>query len=89
MGKALDEAWRVLKRDGMLINLQPSLYQPFEQGALAYLVRKRFGTSVDDDRYRQSRLALKYKSLIEGMFDLVAEAEFPVKTVYDSVQDAI
>lgn len=89
MGKALDEAWRVLKRNGLLVNLQPSLYQPFEQGALAYLVKKKFGTSVDDDRYRQSRFALKYKSLIEGVFDLVVEEEFPVRTMYDTVQDAI
>jgi len=89
MGKALDEAWRVLKRKGMLVNLQPSLYQPFEQGALTYLVKKKFGTSVDDERYRQSRFALKYKSLIEGMFDLVAEEEFPVKTTYDKVDDAV
>lgn len=89
MGRALDEAWRVLKRDGILVNIQPSLHQPFMSGALTYLVKKKFGTSVDDERYRQSRLALKYKSLVEGMFDLVGEDEFAVKTVYDTVEDAI
>lgn len=89
MGRALDEAWRVLKRNGTLINLQPSLYQPFESGALTYLVKKRFGTSVDEERYAQARFALKYKSLIERMFDLVAEEEFGVDTRYDTVEDAL
>jgi len=89
MGRALDEAWRVLRRGGTLINLQPSLFQPFDQGALTYLVKKRFGTSVDVENYRQARFALKYKSLIEGMFDFVAEKEFPVTTLYETVRDAV
>jgi ubiquinone/menaquinone biosynthesis C-methylase UbiE len=89
MGRAIDEAWRVLRRDGVLVNLQPSLNQPFGSGALTYVVKKKFGTTVDDERYRQARFALKYKALIEGMFDLVGEEEFPVKTVYDTVGDAV
>ncbi len=89
MGKALEEAWRVLKPKGTLINLQPSLHQPFESGALSYLIRKKFGTTVDDERYRQSRFALKYLSLIEKRFGLVAEEEFTVSTYFDTVDDAL
>lgn len=89
MGRALDEAWRVLRRDGVLVNIQPSLHQPFRSGALTYLVKGKFGTTVDDERYRQSRLALKYKSLVEGRFELLGEEEFPVKTAYDTVEDVI
>ena len=37
----------------------------------------------------RARFALRYKTLIEGRFDLVTEEEFPVRTVYDSVRDAI
>jgi len=70
MGKALDEASRVLRPGGDLINLQPSLQQPFSNGAVSYLVQKKFGTSVDDERYRQSRLVLKYLALIEERFNL-------------------
>lgn len=89
MGKALDEAWRVLRKGGTLINLQPSLYQPFQKGTISYLVQKRFGTSVDDERYSQSRRALKYATLIEEKFVLIAEEEFTVNTRYDTVEEAL
>ncbi len=89
MGKALDEASRVLRPRGSLINIQPSLHQPFSNGAVSYLIQKKFGTTVDDERYRQSRLALKYLALIEKRFDLVAEEEFTVNTYYDTIDDAV
>src|SRR2546428_1788747 len=89
MGKALDEASRVLRPGGTLINLQPSLHQPFSSGAVSYLIQKKFGTSVDDDRYRQSRLALKYLALIEESFNLVEEEEFTVNTYYDTIDEAV
>ncbi len=89
MEKALDEAWRVLRRDGILVNLQPSLHQPFSNGRVSYLVQKKFGTSVDDERYRQARLALKYDALIEGKFKLSAEEEFTVKTYYDTADETL
>lgn len=76
MGKALDEAWRVLRRKGLLLNLQPSLYQPFHNGAVFYLIDRYSGPTVGDEGERQARLALRYASLIEGMFDFVAEEEF-------------
>jgi ubiquinone/menaquinone biosynthesis C-methylase UbiE len=89
MGMALDEASRVLRPGGTLINLQPSLHQPFSNGAVSYLIQKKFGTSVDDERYRQSRLALKYLALVEEKLDLVDEVEFTVNTYYDTIDEAI
>jgi ubiquinone/menaquinone biosynthesis C-methylase UbiE len=89
MGKALDEASRVLRPGGTLINVQPSLHQPFSNGAVSYLIQKKFGTSVDDERYRQSRLALKYIALIEEKLNLVEEEEFTVNTYYDTIDEAV
>ncbi len=89
MGRALDEAWRVLRPGGTLVNLQPSLNQPFRKGAVSYLIKGQFGTTVDDETYRQARLALKYASLIEGKFRLVSEEEFGINTYYDTVPEAL
>ena len=89
MGKALDEAWRVLRPGGTLINIQPSLHQPFSNGAASYLIQKKFGTSVDDERYRQSRLALKYLALVDERLSLVDEEEFTVRTYFDTVDEAV
>ncbi len=52
-------------------------------------MQKKFGTSVDDERYRQARLALKYDALVEGKFKLVAEEEFTVKTYYDTADETL
>ena len=89
MGKAIDEAWRVLKPGGTLANMQPSLYQPFAKGTVTYLIDGQFGTTVDDERYRQARMALKYAALIEGKFRHVGEEEFTVSTYYDSESEAL
>jgi ubiquinone/menaquinone biosynthesis C-methylase UbiE len=89
MGKALDEAWRVLRPDGTLVNLQPSLYQPFNKGTVSYIIQGQFGTTVDDERYRQARLALKYASLIEGKFKLVYEEEFGINTYHDTIPEVL
>ena len=89
MGRAIEEAWRVLRPNGTLVNLQPSLYQPFRKGTVPYLIQGEFGTTVDDERYRQARLALKYASLIEGKFQLVTEQEFGINTYYDTVDGAL
>lgn len=89
MGKSLEQAWRVLRPHGTLVNLQPSLYQPFGKGAVHFLVQGQFGTTVDDERYRQARLALKYSSLIEKKFKLVSEEEFTINTYYDTLSEAV
>ncbi len=72
-----------------MINLQPSLHQPFSNGAVSYLIQKKFGTSVDDERYRQSRFALKYLALIEERFNSVAEEEFTVNSYFDTIHEAV
>ena len=89
MGRALDEAWRVLRAGGTLVNIQPSLHQPFGKGTVSYLAQGQFGTTVDDERYRQARLALKYVSLIEGKFRLISEEEFMINTYYDTSAEAL
>jgi hypothetical protein len=78
-----------LRPGGTLINLQPSLHQPFSSGAVSYLIQKKFGTTVDDERYRQSRLALKYLALIEERLNLAEEEEFTVNTYYDTIDEAV
>ncbi len=86
MGKALDEACRVLKPKGILLNIQASLHQPFRRGIISYLLSRNGGPTVEDESDKQSRLALRYASLVQHKFDLVAEEEFPVYTYYDSVK---
>lgn len=89
MGKALDEAWRVLRQKGMLANIQPSLHQPFRRGLVSYLIDRNSGPSIEDEADRQARLALRHASLVERRFDFIAEEEFPVYTYYDTVDDAL
>lgn len=88
---ALEEAWRVLKPEGILINLQSSLLQPLDRGVITYLMTKRFGSLADvaDDEDGEARRALKYITLIEGKFRLLAEEEFMVNAYYDSVAEAL
>jgi len=89
MGKALDEAWRVLRRKGLLVNIQPSLHQPFHKGMVSYLLERDSGPGAGDEGERQARLALRIASLVERKFDLVAEGEFPVYSYYDSAVEAL
>lgn len=93
MKKALQEAWRVLKPNGTLINLQPSLQQPFLRGIIKYFVTKKFDILGDgtqeQEEHRQARHALKYVSLVEGKFGPTAEEELTVNTYYDTVEEAL
>ena len=91
MREALDEAWRVLRPEGLFLNLQPSLHQPFHWGEITYLVTKNpedlvlgWKTETFD-----SRFALKHTALIEGKFGLVAEEVFTGNVYYDTVEDAL
>jgi ubiquinone/menaquinone biosynthesis C-methylase UbiE len=88
MGKAVREAWRVLKPGGLLASIQPSLQQPFHSGIIGYLIDRNFGpVPQEDDAYAKSRLALKHSSLVERRFALVAEEEFPNYTYYGSERE--
>ena len=90
MGKAVREAWRVLRPRGVLVSIQPSLQQPFHSGMAAYLVDRNFGpVPQEDDAYAKSRLALKHSSLVERRFALVAEEEFPNYTYYSSERELL
>jgi ubiquinone/menaquinone biosynthesis C-methylase UbiE len=88
MGKSVSEAWRVLRRGGLLASVQPSLQQPFHYGMVGYLIDRNFGpVPLQDEAYAQSRLALRYSSLVEKRFDLVDEEEFPNYTYYDTEEE--
>jgi len=89
MGKALDEACRVLKPKSILLNIQASLHQPFHKGMISYLLNRNWGPSGEDESDRHSRLALRYASLVQRKFDFIAEEEFPVNTYYDSVDEVL
>jgi len=87
MGKALDEAWRVLRRRGTLLSIQPSLYQPFRYGMIDYLMDRNSAPTIEDEGEKQARLALRHASLVEGKFDFVGEEEFPTFTYYGTVRE--
>lgn len=89
MGRALDQSWRVLRRKGVLINIQSSLHQPFSKGMISYMLQRNSGPDISDEGDRQARLALRHASLVEGKFDFLAEEEFPVYSYYDTVTEAL
>lgn len=88
MMKALEEARKVLKPDGVLVSVQPSLLQPFKSGVVSYLLTKKFGDE-EDDRFRQSRFALKSMTLLERKLALVVEETCTVNTFFDNSEEAL
>ncbi|MBI3859059.1 MAG: class I SAM-dependent methyltransferase [Thaumarchaeota archaeon] len=89
MGKALDEAWRVLRPQGVLVNIQSSLHQPFHKGMISYLMERNSGPYIKDEGDRQARLALRHASVVDRKFGFAAEREFPVFSYYDTVGEAL
>lgn len=89
MGVELNEAWRVLRPKGLLVNIQASLHQPFRSGIATYLMDRNSGPTMHNDEEAYSRLALKYASLVEQRFDFVVEEEFPNYTYYDTINEAL
>jgi ubiquinone/menaquinone biosynthesis C-methylase UbiE len=92
MQEALHEAWRVLRAEGYLMSLQPSLYQPFARGEVTYLISGEKRDLVMDEGSAQvsdARFALEHTTLYEGKFDLMGEAQFEVRTYYDSEEDLL
>ena len=88
MMKALEEARRVLKPEGSLVSIQPSLLQPFKSGLISYLLTKKFGDE-EEDKFRQARFALKSMALLERKLDLVAEETCTVNYSYDTPEEAL
>jgi ubiquinone/menaquinone biosynthesis C-methylase UbiE len=88
MMKALKEAWRVLKPEGSLASIQPSLLQPFKSGVVAYILTKKFGDE-EEDKFRQARFALKSMALLEKKLVLVAEETCTVNYCYDTSEEAL
>ncbi len=92
MQESLREAWRVLRPEGYLVNLQPSLYQPFERGVVTYLITGQQRDLVLDEgsaRVSDARFALEHETLLEGKFDLLGEAEFEVRTYYETEEELL
>jgi ubiquinone/menaquinone biosynthesis C-methylase UbiE len=91
---ALEEAWRVLKLKGMLVNIQPSLHLPFVDGYVRYIIEKNPEYLVTDEDKQSSRsiknarLALKRVALIDRRFDIFAEEEITVNIYFDTVREA-
>ncbi len=88
MKKALEEAWRVLKSNGFLISIQPSLLQPFRSGVISYLLTKKFGDE-EEDKFRQARFALKGMALLDKKLTLLAEETCTVNYCYDTSEEAL
>ncbi|MFQ5986444.1 MAG: methyltransferase domain-containing protein [Thermoplasmata archaeon] len=92
MKDALHEAWRVLRPEGYLVNLQPSLYQPFARGAITYLITGQRQDLVMDEGSAlpsDARFALEHTTLYAGMFDLLGEEEFEIHTYYDTEEELL
>ncbi|MFQ5885389.1 MAG: methyltransferase domain-containing protein [Thermoplasmata archaeon] len=92
MEEALDEARRVLRPGGLVLNLQPSLQQPFHWGDVTYLVTKDPAHLVDGDVRMDafnSRYAIKRAALIEERFHLIAEEEFTGNIYFDTIEEAV
>ena len=92
MQESLREAWRVLRPEGYLVNLQPSLYQPFARGVLTYLITGEPRDLVVDEGsalVSDARFALEYITHYDGKFDLLGEAEFEVRTYYDTEEELL
>jgi len=89
MGRAVENAWRVLRRNGLLLNIQASLHQPFHKGMVTYVLKRGSGEVDWTEGESQARLALRHASFVERRFDFVAEEVFPVYGYYDTVREAI
>ncbi len=89
MGRAVHEAWHVLRPKGKLVSIQSSLHQPFSKGMISYLLDRNFGPGIWDEGDRQARMALRHSSFVERMFDYITEVEFPVYSYYDTLGEAV
>lgn len=92
MKESLHEAWRVLRPNGILVNLQPSLYQPFDRGVVTYMISGQQRDLVMDEgsaAVSDARFALEHATLFEEKFDLLGEAEFEVRTYYETEEELL
>ncbi|MFQ5980806.1 MAG: class I SAM-dependent methyltransferase, partial [Candidatus Heimdallarchaeota archaeon] len=95
MKEGLEEAWRVLVPEGVLINLQPSLHQPFihNQGNIAYLITRRPKALVDPDgeewidRTYNARSAIKEATLIDQKFSFITEEAVALNEYYQTIEE--
>jgi ubiquinone/menaquinone biosynthesis C-methylase UbiE len=88
MMRALKEGWRVLKAEGLLLNLQPSMTINFDAGVQWYLI-----TGKMDDltlwSSQKSRFALKLATHIDKLFTYIDEIKFTTEWEHEDKQSAI
>lgn len=92
MKASLHEAWRILRPKGILVNLQPSLYQPFDRGEVTYMISGEQRDLVLDEgsaAVADARFALEHATLFDEKFEVLGEAEFEVHTYYDTVEELL
>ena len=87
--RTLMEAWRVLRPNGLLLNVMESLHQPFYSGMITYLLGRGSGQPDWSEPEREARLALRHATVIERKFDFVAEKEVAIYSYYDDVGEAL
>jgi len=84
MGRSILEAWRVLRKGGLLVVTVDSPYQPLYSGMLTYLMKRGSGQPDWSAPERQARFTLQHAAYAERLFDFVVEKEFPVNDYFDS-----
>jgi ubiquinone/menaquinone biosynthesis C-methylase UbiE len=94
----VDEAWRVLSSNGgILINLQPSLLQPFKanRGVILHLITRKPRDLVNydggdwGDKKSLSRYTIKNATLNDRKFELMVDDTFTRNTYYGSIEDIL
>jgi ubiquinone/menaquinone biosynthesis C-methylase UbiE len=97
MKRGLNESWRVLKPEGILVNLQPSLHQPFRynMGNIVYLINRNPKNLVDADGEKWieltygARFSIKNATLIEQKFNFVAEEAITLNEYYSTIEEVL
>lgn len=98
MKNGVDEAWRVLTPNGgILIGLQPSLYQPFKgnKGSVLHLISRRPIDLVNYDggdwteKKTLSLYALKKATLYDHKFEPMVDKSFTRNTYYNTIEEVI
>lgn len=88
MQSALREAYRVLKPDGYVLNLQPSMKIHFLSGFQWYLITKQMD-KLTKLSSQESRFALKLAVFEEKMFTYLDECDFDTKWFQDDKETAL
>jgi ubiquinone/menaquinone biosynthesis C-methylase UbiE len=87
--KAINEAWRILKPDGLLLNIQASSQLNFNSGKIGYLITNEPERLVLWENGHMSRFGLKKSTHIHKKWELIKELDFNTKWQYETIKDQI